>query len=259
MPGSRQSGRCRWGMTMWMSMLVVLAIALGAGSQAPPAAVTNACAACHLRLALTRSAITHVDQWVTSRHALARVGCEKCHGGDATTSNQAAAHRGVMNSADPSSAVHRMALPASCGRCHQPEGDAFARSAHQKLLSQGDARVPTCTSCHSSMAADVLSPIALETQCLYCHHNDREGRAPLAKRELEEVIRLRTTLTRAKRQVAVMDSDRRTSLTSQWTDADVSLRAVVAAIHAFDQRRVEELLRDSKDQTERLVATLPKR
>jgi len=109
------------------------------------------------------------------------------------------------------------------------------------------------------MAADVLSPIALETQCLYCHPTDGQDRARIAKRELEDIIRLRTTLRRAKLQIAVMDADRRTSLTSRWTEVDVSLRAVVAAIHAFDQQQVEELLHDSDAQTERLVATLPKR
>lgn len=235
-------------------------ITLGAGLQAPTAALANPCAACHLRLVWTRSAITHVDQWVTSRHALYRVGCEKCHGGDARTSDRAAAHRGVTHSADPSSAVHRMALPATCGRCHRSEANAFARSAHQELLSQGDAAVPTCTSCHSSMAADVPSPAALESQCLHCHHDERQDRARIAKRELENVTRLRTTLRKAKLQIAaVTEPDRRTSLTTQWTAADVSIRNVVAAIHAFNQRRVEERLGDSNAQTERLVAGLAKR
>jgi hypothetical protein len=245
---------------MWMSaLLVVVPIVLGPGLQTPAAAQRNPCAACHLRLVSTRSGITHVDQWVTSRHAWSRVGCEKCHGGDATTSDQVAAHRGVVPSADRSSPAHRMALPTTCGRCHRSEADAFARSAHRALLSQGDATVPTCTSCHSSMAADVPSPAALETQCLYCHHNDRQDRARVAKRELEEVTRLRTTLRRAKLQIAgVVEPDRRTSLMTQWTDADMSVRDVVAAIHAFDQPRVEERLRDANARTGRLAAGLAK-
>jgi hypothetical protein len=160
-PGGMLSagGSIDWEMTMWMSVLtILLPITLGIGMQVPTAVPANRCAACHLRLVWTRSAITHVDQWVTSRHALYRVGCERCHGGDATTSDQAAAHRGIANSAGTSSAVHRMALPATCGRCHPSEAKAFARSAHRELLSRGDATAPTCTSCHSSMAADVPSP-----------------------------------------------------------------------------------------------------
>ena len=109
------------------------------------------------------------------------------------------------------------------------------------------------------MAADVPSPAALESQCLQCH-DTRQERARVAKRELEDMTRLRTTLRRAKVQIAgVMDPDRRTSLTTQWTDADVSLRDVVAGIHAFDQRRVDERLGDANARIERLVAELAKR
>lgn len=245
---------------MWMSVLfVVLPITPGAGVQVPTPASSNPCAACHLRLVWTRSAITHVDQWVTSRHAVNHVGCEKCHGGDAKTSDQAAAHRGVTNSADPSSPVNRRALAATCGRCHAHEATAFTRSAHQDRLSRGDAKAPTCTSCHTSMAADVPSPAALERQCLQCH-DDRQERARVAKRELADVVRLRTTLRIAKVQIAgVKDPDRRTSLTSQWTDADASLRDAMAALHAFDQRRVDERLGASNVRIEQLVAELPKR
>lgn len=248
-------------MTMWMSVaLALLPITVGTGLQPPQTALANPCAACHLRLAWTQSATTHVDQWVTSRHAFYRVGCEKCHGGDATTSDEAAAHRGVVKSADPSSAVHRMALSATCGRCHPSEGRAFARSAHQKLLLRGDVVAPTCTSCHSSMAADVPSSAALESQCLHCHHDDRRDRAHVAKRQLEDVKRLRTSLNRAKLEIAaIREPDRRTSLTARWTDADGSLRAVVAGLHAFDLGSVQERLRDSNGKTERLVAELAKR
>jgi hypothetical protein len=244
-------------MTMWIFALVVLLpITLNTGLQATTAASANRCAACHLRLVWTRSAITHVDQWVTSRHALYRVGCEKCHGGDATTSDHAAAHRGVTSSAGRSSAVHRTALPATCGRCHTSEATAFARSAHQALLSQGDSTVPTCTSCHSSMAADVPSPAALESQCLQCHE-DRQDRARVASRQLEDVTRLQRTLRRAKFDIAaVKDLDRRTSLTTQWTDVDRAIRGVVAGIHAFDQPQVEERLSDSHARTDRLVAEI---
>ena len=245
---------------MWTSVLMVLLpIALGIGSQDPQPASANRCASCHLHLAWTRSALTHVDQWVTSRHAFYRVGCEKCHGGDAAASDQAAAHRGVTSSVNPSSAVHRTALPATCGRCHPSEVKAFAQSAHQELLSQGGARAPTCTSCHSSMASDVPSPAALERQCLQCHRDDREARAGAAKRELEVLTRLRTTLRRAKLEIAVITKpDRRTSLATRWAEADMSIRVAAASIHEFDQRRVEERLSVSNAQIDRLVAELAK-
>lgn len=247
-------------LTCLSMVFVLLPRASQSGSQAPPASSANPCAACHLRLVHTHSGITHVDQWVTSRHAWYRVGCEKCHGGDAAASDQPAAHRGVVKSADPSSTVHRMALPATCGRCHSPEASAFARSTHRQLLSRGDAGAPTCTSCHGSMAADVPSPAALEKQCLSCHRDDPESRASAAKRQLEVLRRLRTTLKRVKVGIAVMTNpDRRASLSTEWSEADMSLREVAASIHAFDLRRVEERLNTSTAKIERLVVEVARR
>ena len=93
--------------TVAFGLAILLPAVASAGAQVPRAAATNPCAVCHLRIALARSALTHVDQWVTCKHAAAGVGCERCHGGDATTSDETAAHRGVKNSADPTSPVHR--------------------------------------------------------------------------------------------------------------------------------------------------------
>jgi len=245
-------------MAMWMLVLsVVVPILLTAGAQVPRPALGNECATCHLRLAWTRSATMQVDLWVTSRHAFYRVGCEKCHGGDPTTSDERAAHRGVVNSANPSSPVHLVALPATCGRCHQSEANAFELSAHRRLLSQGDATAPTCTSCHTSMATEVPSPAALEKECLRCHHDDLQKRASIAKRELEDLARLSASLRRAKLDIDITkEGDRKTSLTKQWTDGDQSLRDVVAGIHAFDQPRVEDRLINARAQIDRLRAEL---
>jgi hypothetical protein len=82
----------------------------------------------------------------------------------------------------------------------------------------------------------------------------------VAKRELEDVKSQRTTLRRAKLQIAaVTDPNRRASLTTQWTDADTAVRDVVARIHGFDQGPVAERLSDSNARIERLVAELAKR
>jgi hypothetical protein len=209
----------------------------------------NECATCHLQLVWTQSGITHVDEWVTSAHASYRVGCEQCHGGDPKTSDRVAAHRGVLNSADASSSTHRTALTRTCGRCHTPEANAFARSMHRGLLSQGDPAAPTCTSCHTSMATDVPSPSLLEQRCLDCHRNDPQDRAQLARRQLQDIAALGADLKRAKFQIAgVLNDDRRNGLTARWTAADASLRIVVAGLHAFDQRLVDNRLNDVRAQ-----------
>lgn len=246
---------------MWTFVLpAVLSMMLSAGVQVRSPASGNACATCHLRLVWTQSATAHVDLWITSQHAVYRVGCEKCHGGDPKTTDERAAHRGVVNSANRSSPVNRIALPLTCGRCHRAPASAFGTSAHQKLLSKGDPMAPTCTSCHTSMATEVPSPAALEKQCLRCHRDDLQKRASVARRELEDLARLRTSLRRAKLEIDVTkDADRKTSLTKPWTDSDLWLRDVVAGIHAFDQRRVQDRLSDARAQIDRLRAELARR
>src|SRR5689334_16714492 len=112
-------------MTLGITILLRLLLAmLMTTSQIEGPASRNECATCHLRLAWTQSEVTHVDQWVTSRHALYRIGCERCHRGDARTSDWTVAHRGVAKSADRSSSVNRTALPETCGRCHVSEANA---------------------------------------------------------------------------------------------------------------------------------------
>jgi hypothetical protein len=245
---------------MWISMLViVLPVALLAGAQIPRAASENRCAACHIRIVWTESKITHADEWVTSKHALRGVGCENCHGGDAKTNDETLAHRGVKKSTDASSPVHSKALPVMCGRCHRAELGEFASSAHRQLLSNGDAAAPTCTSCHSSMAADVPSPAALEVQCRHCHGSDSSDRAHRARLELEELTRLRTILKRARFAIGAAANPERASLTTQWSNTEVAIREVVAALHGFDQRSVEDRLSVARVQTERLGAALKKR
>ncbi|HEY6894621.1 MAG TPA: hypothetical protein VI258_10670, partial [Rhodanobacteraceae bacterium] len=78
------------------STLAAHAIGPAAGAvvspQLPDRVAGNQCAICHIRLVWTRSATTHVDEWVTSKHATYGVGCEQCHGGDPAATSGAAAH-----------------------------------------------------------------------------------------------------------------------------------------------------------------------
>lgn len=246
---------------MWALVVpAVLQITLLAQGQVPGFAAGNECATCHLRRAWTRSATTHVDLWITSKHAVYRVGCEQCHGGDPKTSDEAAAHRGVVNSGNPTSPVHRSAQPVTCGRCHRSEAAAFAVSAHKTLLSHGDATAPTCTTCHGAMATEVPSPLVLQHQCVRCHREDSGERAQVARRQLEDLARLRTDLRRARLAVAMVeDAARKASLAKQWADAERSLREVSAGIHAFDQLRVEDRLNGARAQIDRVRVELARR
>jgi len=240
-----------------VAVILCVLLSLVASPQIASAASDNECAACHLRLVWTRSETTHVDEWVTSKHAFYRVGCEQCHGGDRRALDASVAHRGVLDSGERRSKVYREALPATCGRCHTSEAKAFATTAHQTLLSQHDDRAPTCTSCHSSMASDVPSPAAVEQQCRQCHSDVQQDRAHDVRHQLEELAALRTVLRRAAIEIAAVTiADRRTVLRALLSDGRGALRAVVAGLHAFDKGRVDAGLRDAHDRVDALTTQL---
>ena len=52
-------------------------------------------------------------------------------------------------------------LPVTCGTCHAGPFVAFQKSEHFALLQKGDARVPTCATCHGAVAAQRPSVAAL--------------------------------------------------------------------------------------------------
>jgi Cytochrome c554 and c-prime len=238
----------------WIVAVAALGAALSGGPQLPFAARSNQCATCHLQLVQMRPGPTHTDEWVTSSHASHGVGCEKCHRGDAATSDRSAAHRGVVPASDSSSSVHRTRLTVTCGGCHAADANAFARSTHDALLQQGDSHAPTCLTCHSSMAADILSPIDLERACRGCHSADRASRA---RRQLEAIAALQRVLRRARLEIAAVADQRRGEvLNNERRDADIAIRAAVAALHAFDQPLVDVRLDEARVLVEILQRTL---
>ncbi|HZT75310.1 MAG TPA: multiheme c-type cytochrome [Vicinamibacterales bacterium] len=242
------------------ALLIALASAAASphiAAQLPRAVASNQCAVCHVRLVTTTSAITHTDEWLTSTHARHGVGCEKCHGGDATRADAASAHVGVVRSDNPASPVHWMALPSTCGGCHPSELNAFALSTHDEMLREGDAMAPTCTSCHTSMAADIPSAADLERRCLQCHDRPGDDRARRARRSMDEVSGQWKTLWIARLAIAgVADERQRAALMVEWNAADGAVRAVVSAIHAFDARRVDDRLGDARARVHRLADAL---
>jgi len=126
------------GITILPRLLLALLVTR---SQIEGPASRNECATCHLRLAWTQSEVTHVDQWVTSRHALYRIGCERCHRGDARTSDWTVAHRGVAKSIKlrQSDGAARDVRPMSRVRgqrvrAERPSGTAIAGRGHRPDL-----------------------------------------------------------------------------------------------------------------------------
>jgi len=203
----------------------------------PPVSITgNTCVGCHRGLTV---AVGHTfADWEGSSHARAGVACQDCHGGDATSSHQELAHRGVRSSRDPSSLLYFTRLPQTCGRCHSAEWQLFQQSVHYAQLRES-GRGPNCVTCHGAMATTILKPTELATTCSACH-NPRLASRP------EEPIKARFVLTLMIQTQAYLDVVEQLLRVSQ-TQTDLSsaraaLQQAKQEWHLFVVDRVEEEL-----------------
>ncbi|HUK63412.1 MAG TPA: cytochrome b/b6 domain-containing protein, partial [Dongiaceae bacterium] len=77
---------------------------------------------------------------------------------------------------DPTSSIYRANIPATCGRCHKREAEAYAASIHGTALMRGVTASPVCTDCHGEHMIrgprDADSPVAalhVSETCARCH------------------------------------------------------------------------------------------
>jgi nitrate/TMAO reductase-like tetraheme cytochrome c subunit len=227
---------------------------------AKPSASQSRCADCHFANP-DAPAANHLSDWDYSRHARQEVGCEKCHGGDATTFESFLAHRGVLNSSNPASPVNRRNLPTTCGTCHAGPFVAFQKSQHFALLEKGDTRVPVCSTCHGAAGYQRPSARALETQCRQCHGPGkiapRMERAEAA-RTLYEALRESRDLMKSVRPLVnrVSDKTRRAQLDDAYQQAEVPLIQATEAGHAFVYDDFKERLSTARQRLEALLGQL---
>lgn len=99
--------------------------------------------------------------------------CSDCHTGHA-----------IRHPFDPQSSIHKLNIPATCGRCHAAEQEAYEKSVHALSLQAGAIDAPVCTDCHGEH--DILRPenpvaptsgfnVAVEV-CGRCHASERLAR-----------------------------------------------------------------------------------
>jgi hypothetical protein len=220
----------------------------------------SSCADCHFANP-TAPARNHLEAWDRSPHGRRKVGCETCHGGDATTFEATLAHRGILSSADPESPVNRRNLPRTCGRCHAGPFAAYQKSEHFSLLETGDTRVPVCATCHGTVAAERPSPRALEGECRDCHGPKgvarREERAEAARTLYESVHESRDLLDATRLLIAhVRDKRRRAQLETLFQQAEAPLKQSIAAGHEFVYDDLKERLATARQRIEALLGQL---
>ena len=227
---------------------------------APAASQQSRCADCHFSNP-TAPAANHLADWDRSEHSRNNVGCEKCHGGDATTFEPFLAHRGMLNSANPASPVNRHNLPATCGKCHAGPFVAFQDSGHFALLEKGDTRVPVCSTCHGAAGSRRPSARALEIQCRECHGPNGIAPSPEraeAARTLYDAINESRDLLKATRPLVnrVKDKTRRADLDQAYQQAEVPLIQAVQAGHKFMYDDLRERLSVARQRMEAMLGQL---
>ena len=205
--------------------------------------------------------LRHLRDWDNSAHARANVGCERCHGGDATTFEPLQAHRTVLHWSNPAAPVNRANLPRTCGGCHAGPFAAFQKSRHFALLTEGDRNVPTCATCHGEAGENRPSPKALESECRSCHRAGRPGGHPehpaLGRQMLEGVRDARAQLKEARKLIErISDRARRERLTQAAQQVDAPLTQATQAGHSFVYDNLEERLNVARRRLSELVDAL---
>jgi hypothetical protein len=250
-------------MTVTRLFLSALALSLGSLFPGTASAQQSYCADCHYANP-SAPRQDHLEEWDRSPHGHNRVGCEKCHGGNATAVEAFRAHAGVLNSADDFSSASRRNLPLTCGQCHVAPSVAFEASRHYELLRSGSSHGPTCSTCHGAVDGRVLSPRALASKCGECHGPDevapRAGRVEAVRAQYERLAAVREQVKQAQSLIKrVSDQKRRADLTSALDRAQAPLVRAVEAGHKFVYDDLKAQLATAQQRVDALLNALANR
>jgi Cytochrome c554 and c-prime len=249
-------------MTVTRTLLTFMAL-LGPFFAGTSSAQQSYCADCHYANP-SAPRPDHLEDWDRSPHGHDRVGCEKCHGGNATAVEGFRAHAGVLNSADDFSSASRRNLPLTCGQCHVAPSVAFEASRHYELLRSGSSHGPTCSTCHGAVDGRVLSPRALASKCGECHGPDevapRAGRVEAVRAQYEALAAVREEVKQAQSLIKrISDQKRRADLTLALDRVRAPLVRAVEAGHKFVYDDLKAQLATAQQRVEALLNTLANR
>lgn len=167
-----------------------------AGPAAAAGPDESSCIACHRQLDDTLG--SPLKDWAEDVHALAKLGCEACHGGDPSAALADDADAAMSEEAGFRGAPTRLEIPAFCGECHadaefmkrydpQLRTDQLAEyrtSVHGERNAKGDPVPATCVDCHGTHGIrPVSAPEApvyatnVPATCAKCH-SDAEKMQP---------------------------------------------------------------------------------
>ncbi len=223
--------------------LAPLLLGIWLGGEAPLEA-QNKCFDCHLAQQRDEDS-NHLEAWQDSAHARGGVGCQDCHGGDASTLVQVQAHRGVRHSFSKKAPTHWRNLPATCGSCHKRLYGSLLESEHWQLFEQGQRRAPTCATCHGPLAVVGLGPGGLDAECSSCHAEGKsaEGVQIAGVDYLGRIRAVTTQRERMGRRVRQLENaSLRHNAADAFFDGSQAWEEGLEAGHAFELDAMLELL-----------------
>jgi hypothetical protein len=136
--------------------------------------ITNGCIQCHSNPAFritNKKLYKYFRDWELSIHALEKVTCVDCHGGDPNSTDKKKAHGG--NIRQLLTPVEYERISTTCGKCHEENAKNYKKSKHYRILTaKGDSPrlTPTCVTCHSSINTSIPKPDNIAEICTSCHN-----------------------------------------------------------------------------------------
>jgi hypothetical protein len=226
-----------------MTTIVLMVMTFAPAPQGAGAPAANPCVTCHEALPAPEAVAHSFVEWRASPHG-SSVTCDRCHGGDTTTTDQEAAHKGVLPANDYRSVINVTRIPATCGSCHQQELGFFIGSRHAGQLRTGHG--PNCVTCHGSMAVHILRPAEVDSACGACHVAG--GRAAAAVIDTARALLVHLGQTDSTRRAAetaaeqITNARQQTRVRARLAEAKQLIQRSRQGWHAFDLAAVRDLL-----------------
>lgn len=200
---------------------------------------------CHTKT-LDKFAKSNYDQWSNSKHALFGITCDKCHGGNATSSAKELAHAGIKLNNNPTSPIYYTNVPETCGKCHSKELEQFTKSLHYQNL-KALKQAPTCDTCHNPHQFKVLDKYELHVLCSNCHNKDLKiapdvpDKASLA---LENIEKLKIEISIAENAIKVAGNEGKdvTAAQKDIDNAKFTLESLPVLWHGFNLPLFENVI-----------------
>jgi hypothetical protein len=262
--------------TLILGVLLSSRLAAGATATQPSATqpdpyAGNACVSCHRDLPGRSSEIVDLE-WRQSVHYGAKVGCDGCHGGDASVRREqfpnedafkAASHMDrnpeflAMQGQQFVSAARGRSVSYFCGKCHAKIKESHLGSPHGEF---GD---PTCLYCHGQ-GSHKITPAS--TQIIDTRERAEAGRCSPCHRSgtMQAVARIKQTLDDAEQQITASGqlyaeleewgyrSLRLEQLHHHAKEVRSELRQV---FHSFDMREINNFAAEIQAAVERTQST----